>query len=241
MASAINVVLIRTYDDSNPVNLEEIPELLPALSHLLDLFNPVGSLIYKGKPSMTNEELIYTKFHESPWPDRIKTEYDDYFMIVSRSLQENKLMEYICTILQNLSFEQSNEAIIVFNASILRHLISLLYVDASTGKHGEMYRIVELSYGVLSRARFLDATGARRVESDLFLVDGIDGKIINSMGVTTIPLISSSRDNPQHAYIKSEHQMLFGVKIVEDTRSFLGEASTPMVVELIRVCFQVVA
>ena len=238
IALAINIVLIRSYDDSNPVNLEEIPELLPALSYVLDLINPIGSLVYTGKSNLSPEQLIYTNYHESPWPTRIKTERDDFFVIASRSLQDNKLMEYVCTILQNLSFEQSNEMIIVYNASVLRHLISLLYVDGSTGKHGEMYKIIELSYGILSRcARFLDATGARRAEPDLFLVDAIDGKIMNTMGVATVPLLSSNDNNPQHAYIKGDYRLLFGEKNSNRFKEFYGEETTVLVVELIRGLF----
>ena len=83
----------------------------------------------------------------------------------------------------------------------------------------------------------MDATGARRAEPDLFLVDAIEGKVMNSMGVTTVPLLSDNDSNPQHAYVGVDHRLLFGERNSDRYKEFYGEEATVMIVELIRGLF----
>ena len=158
LASAHLAQKITMGNDGLFVMIESFPEILFALSEVLEATNMVGQLFIR--------KLKIYQFAIMPSFDGCNPDLPPYLItedmrIIANNLDENILLLSVLSVLKNISFETSNEGYIAASSILMPHLISLTLVCS---RKSEAY---QLASDILSNVSAkIDFIGRKRPYQD---------------------------------------------------------------------------
>lgn len=113
-------------------NLELYPQIIVSLGDLLDLVNPIASVLEVSPPPMIGELTSNPLCKDISWSKSIEPSSLQIMKTLGKVADENVLLLAILNILRNLSFDAANEHMIAASSTVFKHVVALEVVSGNT-------------------------------------------------------------------------------------------------------------